>query len=29
MSTAKTEAVILYAVSIAAPKNKMLMSYNL
>lgn len=25
----KTEAVILYAVTISAPKNKMLMSYNL
>lgn len=29
MSTVKTEAVILYAVTIAVPKNKMLMSCNL
>jgi len=29
MSAAKTETVILYAVTIAAPKNKMLMSCNL
>lgn len=31
ISTAESEAVILYAVTIAAPnnKNKMLMSYNL